>query len=105
MKFNPCCQKSDVQRHQNANRNQWLQCEHCSHWLSLPATCTESQAVTLWNDDVKPSYEALEAKVASLSHQLQVFLDIVSDSQGVAGYHLNGDVAEWDELLDEIEGV
>lgn len=60
--------------------------------------------MTLWNEDIKPSYEELEARVASLSHQLQVFLDIVSESQGVAGYHLNGDVAEWDELLDEIEG-
>lgn len=57
----------------------------------------------MWNDDVKPSYEALEAKVASLSRQLDVFEAIVSDSHGVAGYHLNGDVAEWDELLDDIE--
>lgn len=25
-------------------------------------------------------------------------VDIASDSQGVAGYHLNGDVADWDEF-------
>lgn len=101
MKFNPCCQNSGVHRHQNANRYQWLQCEHCSHWLSLPATCSDSHAVTLWNEDVKPSYEELEAKVAALSHQLDVFKAIVSESDGVTGYHLNGDIALWDELLNE----
>ena len=29
---------------------------------------------------------------------LQGMIDIASDSQGVAGYHLNGEVAEWDEF-------
>ena len=29
---------------------------------------------------------------------LQGFLNIVSESRGVDGYHLNGDIAEWDEF-------
>ena len=27
--------------------------------------------------------------------------EIISESDGVAGWHLNGDVAEWDEILPE----
>lgn len=103
MEYSPCCQQPNIKRGQNANGNQWLQCEHCSHWLSLPTTCSDSHAVTLWNEDVKLSYEALEAKVALLSRQLAVFEGIVSESDGVAGYHLNGDIALWDELLSDME--
>ncbi len=29
---------------------------------------------------------------------IKAMLDIVSDSQGVSGYHQNGDIAEWDEF-------
>ena len=29
---------------------------------------------------------------------LQGMIDIANDSQGVAGYHLNGEVADWDEF-------
>ena len=29
---------------------------------------------------------------------LESFLDLVGDSHGVSGYHLNGDIAEWDEF-------
>jgi hypothetical protein len=31
-------------------------------------------------------------------------LAIVNDSRGVAGYHLNGDTAEWDEF-DEVDAA
>lgn len=105
MDFNPCCQHPNIQKHQNANRNNWLQCEQCMHWLMLPATCSDSQAVALWNEDIKPSYEDLEAKGALLTRKLEVFEGIVSDSQGVAGYHQNGDIAVWDELLSDMESL
>lgn len=35
-----------------------------------------------------------------LAEALEGFLSIVSDSRGVAGYHLNGDVADWDEFCE-----
>jgi hypothetical protein len=35
---------------------------------------------------------------------MEGFLAIVNDSRGVAGYHLNGDAAEWDEF-DEVEAA
>lgn len=44
---------------------------------------------------------ALQAQRDELQAALQGMLAIVSDSRGVAGFHLNGDTAEWDEF-DEV---
>lgn len=35
-----------------------------------------------------------------LTEALEGLLSIVSDSRGVDGYHLNGDVADWDEFCE-----
>lgn len=35
---------------------------------------------------------------------LEGFANITNDSQGVAGYHLSGDTAEWDEF-DEVDAA
>lgn len=43
----------------------------------------------------------LETEKLELLKALEGMLDIVGDSAGVAGYHRNGDVAEWDEF-DEV---
>ncbi len=45
-----------------------------------------------------------DKRIRELEQVLQGFLAIVSDSQGVVGYHLNGAIAEWDEF-DEIEAA
>ena len=37
-------------------------------------------------------------EVEKLVEALEGFLAIVSDSSGVAGYHLNGDIAKWGEF-------
>ena len=39
-----------------------------------------------------------KARIAELTEALGDLLAIVSDSAGVAGYHLNGAVAEWGEF-------
>lgn len=58
--------------------------------------------------------ERLEAERLELIKALESFLDLVGDSHGVSGYHLNGDIAEWDEfecvgeayeLIKRIEGI
>jgi hypothetical protein len=36
---------------------------------------------------------------------LRFFLDLVDDSSGIDGFHLNGDVALWDEFEDEIDNA
>lgn len=45
--------------------------------------------------------KAEEGKEALLK-ALEGMVNIVSDSNGVVGYHLNGDIAEWDEF-EEVE--
>lgn len=42
-------------------------------------------------------------QIATLKSRLDAFEAIVSESDGVAGYHLNGEVATWDELLDQAQ--
>jgi hypothetical protein len=47
----------------------------------------------------------LIAAAPELLEALQGMLNIVSDSYGVDGYHLNGEIAEWDEFSDEINAA
>jgi len=55
-----------------------------------------------WNR--RPLEEALEARVKELEAKLaaarQSILDLMADSEGVAGLHLNGDIADWDWLIE-----
>ena len=46
----------------------------------------------------------LEQQRDELLAALEGVLAVVGDSTGVAGYHLNGDIADWDEF-DEINAV
>lgn len=57
--------------------------------------------------------EKLKSERQELLKSLESLLDITAESQGVAGYHLNGDVAGWGEfeavssayeLIKQIEG-
>ena len=54
--------------------------------------------------DVKKCYAnaKLIASAPDLLNALIGVLNIMNDSEGVAGYHLNGDIAKWDEF-DEIK--
>lgn len=42
--------------------------------------------------------EKLTRERFDLLKLLESFLDVTADSKGVSGYHLNGDIAEWDEF-------
>ena len=42
--------------------------------------------------------EKLKSERLELLKALESLLDVTADSKGVAGYHLNGDIAEWDEF-------
>jgi len=47
---------------------------------------------------IKTEMTTLKSERQELLKSLESLLDITADSQGVAGYHLNGDVAEWGEF-------
>lgn len=40
----------------------------------------------------------LKSERLELLKALESLLDVTADSKGVAGYHLNGDIAEWNEF-------
>lgn len=51
--------------------------------------------------------DRLNIRVSELESTLSSILDVMYESRGVVGWHLNGDVAEWDEFgwPDEIRSV
>lgn len=58
---------------------------------------------------MKPSYEELEAKCLALAaenaHMQQVIGDVQTlyyESDGIVGYHLNGDIAKWDDVMPDL---
>lgn len=69
-------------------------CFKCDFSPLLEDAPSKDFAIKSWNSRV---YENEEAE--HLRKQLDIFYDIVDNSNGVSGYHLNGDVASWDELL------
>ena len=61
------------------------------------AGCTDQGCPAHYANDYQTTSE-----VAKLVEALEGLLAIVSDSSGVAGYHLNGDIAQWSEF-EEVE--
>lgn len=55
--------------------------------------------------DIKlPPIGEKDALLRQALDALEGFTNITNDSQGVKGYHLNGDIAEWDEF-DEVDAA
>ena len=48
---------------------------------------------------------ALEAEVLRLRGALDSVQQVANRSDGIAGWHLNGDIASWDSILPEVEDV
>lgn len=55
-------------------------------------------------DSVQPVLSEKDALLRQALEALEGFANITNDSQGVKGYHLNGDIAEWDEF-DEVDAA
>jgi len=55
--------------------------------------------------EINNNYESLKAENEKLRGLLQRVIDVVYESEGVSGYHLNGDIASWGEfeVFNEIE--
>ncbi|EGQ8491833.1 hypothetical protein GRR94_04085 [Vibrio cholerae] len=64
---------------------------------ALVLTGPEAQAAVL----AVKNHDRLTQENQQLREALSGLLDIVGDSQGVAGYHLNGAIAEW-SYFDEV---
>ena len=79
-------------------------CRACCHSVekSIPphVTAMVKQISALQTEkEVKGGRAALQAENAKLRKVAEDLVALIDDSHGVAGLHLNGDVAPWDELL------
>ena len=50
-------------------------------------------------DDVKKESAALQAQLDAANEWISAVTDIINHSDGVQGWHLNGDIAPWGDLL------
>lgn len=48
--------------------------------------------------DLRAHDQAQREEIARLREALEGFIGLINESHGVAGFHLNGDIAEWDEF-------
>ena len=55
--------------------------------------------------DVQQKLDALAAENAALNEVISAVRGVADNSEGIAGWHLNGDVAGWDEILPEIDDI
>ena len=51
-----------------------------------------------WIKWARMEIESLQARVDAMQARLDEFDGIVAESRGVYGWHLNGDLATWEEL-------
>ncbi|EFB8334717.1 TPA: hypothetical protein ROQ19_004356 [Escherichia coli] len=48
---------------------------------------------------------ALEAENAAMHETIEAVRSVADNSSGIAGWHLNGDIATWEEILPEINDI
>lgn len=55
--------------------------------------------------ELKAQLDALAAENTALNEVISAVRGVADNSEGIAGWHLNGDVARWDEILPEIDDI
>lgn len=81
----------------------WADAESESYSASRRSDVTRQKFNTMRDEICEAITDKLAEKDTLLWHALEAlesFIGIVSDSRGVAGYHLNGNTAEWDEFYE-----
>lgn len=96
------------QRDSELNRNTWLEAK-----LSFKEDLT-SQIVELRKELVEAAgrnialrdeRNTLVAENAAMNEVISAVRGVARNSEGIAGWHLNGNIAGWDEILPEIDDV
>lgn len=55
--------------------------------------------------DLLEKINAMSAENAALKSVIDAVRGVADQSKGIAGWHLNGDIARWDEILPEINDI
>lgn len=50
-------------------------------------------------------FSALAAENAAMHETIEAVRSVADNSSGIAGWHLNGDIATWEEILPEINDI
>lgn len=74
-------------------------------YISLPRAAIEAPSFREWSDRTSDELRMLRKQHSELLKALRALTasvsDLASESEGVTGLHLNGNLADWDELLSE----
>ncbi|UMV04852.1 hypothetical protein HZT07_07015 [Shigella flexneri] len=62
-----------------------------------------SSGITI--DNLEAKCEALAAENAAMHETIEAVRSVADNSSGIAGWHLNGDIATWEEILPEINDI
>ena len=81
----------------NITKGEWF-ISNDNQIVSMPSQCKITNRVSGWNPEEAKANAKLIASAPDLLNALIGVLNIMNDSEGVAGYHLNGDIASWDEF-------
>lgn len=55
--------------------------------------------------ELESKYAALAAENAAMHETIEAVRSVADNSSGIAGWHLNGDIATWEEILPEINDI
>ncbi|ELX1436320.1 TPA: hypothetical protein OEH46_003172 [Escherichia coli] len=55
--------------------------------------------------ELEAKYAALAAENAVMLETIEAVRSVADNSSGIAGWHLNGDIATWEEILPEINDI
>lgn len=79
--------------------------EYKNHKEQLEKLSIELDAAKQRVAELEVSRAALAAENAGMKEVINEVRSIIANSHGVSGWHQNGDIAEWDEVLPEIDSV
>ena len=80
-------------------------CPTCGAAVRIEASGTTHYMVPIADERNRSRIRELEAHFNKAQKSLNFFLCLVNESKGVAGWHLNGDIAPWGDWQDEIDAA
>ncbi|HBP4204267.1 TPA: hypothetical protein N7D27_000873 [Escherichia coli] len=71
----------------------------------LETALRECRSAGITIDNLEAKCAALAAENAVMLETIEAVRSVADNSSGIAGWHLNGDIATWEEILPEINDI